>query len=247
MNLDVAQLSTHKRVGFNFQGIVHSLQQCQTSKDPPSNVVVQRLLEEKKGLETSQIDSVVASPVKPEGMNNLRRFGAVGLGFDENQWGFVRQQLLQEVDTHSEAYLYVFNSMDPTLYDAVRHSINWFDIRPAPEEHRLLMPYTGLVVAQRFGVMVHLLSQERCVTFFPLWLAPLTIPQHNVVCLLHMPMHFVNLRLQDDYPIPTLSAVWKRYRNDVAGEWETIYQERIHRYQSIIEANKEVYYYNETL
>ncbi|KAL8217341.1 hypothetical protein R6Q57_020714 [Mikania cordata] len=29
----------------------------------------------KKGLETSQVDSVVASPVKPQGMNNLRRFG----------------------------------------------------------------------------------------------------------------------------------------------------------------------------
>ncbi|KAD6795334.1 hypothetical protein E3N88_06230 [Mikania micrantha] len=191
----------------------------------------------KKGLEASQVDSVVASPVKPEGMNNLRRFGgyipsmlhcyvsniqdvmpdgncgfrsvSVGLGFDENQWGFVRQQLLQEVDTHSDAYRYVLNSMDPTLYDALRHSINWFDIKPAPEEHR--------------------------------------IPQHNVVYLLHMPMHFVNLRLEGDYPIPTLSAVWKRYRNDVAGEWETIYQERIQRYQSIIEANKQVHYYSETL
>ncbi|KAL8211088.1 hypothetical protein R6Q57_005525, partial [Mikania cordata] len=29
----------------------------------------------KKRLETSQIDSVVASLVKPEGMNNLRQFG----------------------------------------------------------------------------------------------------------------------------------------------------------------------------
>ncbi|KAL8188767.1 hypothetical protein R6Q57_029787 [Mikania cordata] len=29
----------------------------------------------KKGIETSQVDSIVASPVKPEGMNNLRRFG----------------------------------------------------------------------------------------------------------------------------------------------------------------------------
>ncbi|KAL8262882.1 hypothetical protein R6Q59_024231 [Mikania micrantha] len=109
------------------------------------------------------------------------------------------------------------------------------------------MPYTRLVVAQRFGVIVHLLTQEGCITFFPLWLAPSAIPQHNVACLLQMPMRFVNLRLEGDYPIPTLSAVWKCYRNDVAGEWETIYQERILQYQSIIEANKEVYYYRETL
>ena len=229
----------------------------------------------KKGVETSQVDSVVASPVKPEGMNNLRRFGryipsmlhcyvsniqdvmpdgncgfrslAVGLGFDENQWGFVRQQLLQEVDTNREAYRYVFNSVDENLYEAVRHSINWFDIRPAPEEHWMLMSYTGLVVAQRFGVIVHLISAKGCITFFPLWLAPSTIPQHNVVCLLHMPQHFVNIRLEGDYPIPTLSAVWKRYRNDAAGAWELIYQERIQRYRSIIEANKEVYYHHEIL
>ncbi|KAD2805129.1 hypothetical protein E3N88_38506 [Mikania micrantha] len=44
-----------------------------------------------------------------------------------------------------------------------------------------------------------------------------------------MPMYFINLRLEGDYPIPTLSAVWKCYRNNAAGEWETIYQERIHR------------------
>ncbi|KAD4178303.1 hypothetical protein E3N88_26894 [Mikania micrantha] len=54
-----------------------------------------------------------------------------------------------------------------------------------------------------------------------------------------MPQHFVNIRLEGDYPIPTLSAVWKRYRNDAAGAWELIYQERIQRYRSIIEANKE--------
>ncbi|KAD7480038.1 hypothetical protein E3N88_03174 [Mikania micrantha] len=44
-----------------------------------------------------------------------------------------------------------------------------------------------------------------------------------------MPQHFVNIRLEGDYPIPTLSAVWKRYRNDAAGAWELIYQERIQR------------------
>ncbi|KAD2393875.1 hypothetical protein E3N88_40852 [Mikania micrantha] len=44
-----------------------------------------------------------------------------------------------------------------------------------------------------------------------------------------MPMHFVNLRLEGDYPIPTLSAVWKRYRSDAAGAWEMVYQERIQR------------------
>ncbi|KAD4385238.1 hypothetical protein E3N88_25406 [Mikania micrantha] len=54
-----------------------------------------------------------------------------------------------------------------------------------------------------------------------------------------MPQHFVNIRLEGDYPIPTLSAVWKRYRNDAAGAWELVYQERIQRYRSIIEANKE--------
>ncbi|KAD4384915.1 hypothetical protein E3N88_25083 [Mikania micrantha] len=214
MNLDKAQLSTHKRVVFNFQGIVHSLQQCQTSKDPPSNVVVQHLLEGKKGLETSQIDSVVASPVKPEGMNNIRRFG-----------GYIP----------SIFHCYVSNIQDVMTDGNCGFR---FDIIPAPQEHWLLMPYTGLVVAQRFGVIVHLINQEGCITFFPLWLALSTIPQHNVVCLLHKPMHFVNLRLEGDYPFPTLSAVWKRYRNDVAGEGEDlrgVYVTRIARFNGLID------------
>ncbi|KAD4179277.1 hypothetical protein E3N88_27868 [Mikania micrantha] len=46
-----------------------------------------------------------------------------------------------------------------------------------------------------------------------------------------MPQHFVNIRLEGDYPIPTLSAVWKRYRNDAAGAWELVYQEQIQRYR----------------
>ncbi|KAL8232851.1 hypothetical protein R6Q57_002629 [Mikania cordata] len=60
-------------------------------------------------------------------------------------------------------------------------------------------------------------------------------------------MHFVNLRLEGDYPIPLPSAVWRRYRNDAAGAWETVYQERIQRYRSIVETNKQVHYYSETL
>ncbi|KAD4585846.1 hypothetical protein E3N88_23447 [Mikania micrantha] len=79
--------------------------------------------------------------MKPEGLNNVYRFGrhilpllqpyviniqdvdpdgncgfrsvAVGLGFDENHWAFIRQQFLHELDFNEDLYRYVFNSYDP--------------------------------------------------------------------------------------------------------------------------------------
>ncbi|KAL8240262.1 hypothetical protein R6Q59_013617 [Mikania micrantha] len=94
--------------------------------------------------------------MKPEGLNNVYCFGhhilpifqpyviniqdaepdgnygfrsvAIGLGFDENQWAFIRQQLLQELDFNANMYKYVFNSYDPGSYYVLRNSINWKQI-----------------------------------------------------------------------------------------------------------------------
>ncbi|KAD3336425.1 hypothetical protein E3N88_31944 [Mikania micrantha] len=102
--------------------------------------------------------------MKPEGLNNVYRFGhhilpllqpyviniqdvqpygncgfrsiAVGLGFDESHWAFIRQQLLQELDFNANLYRrYVFNSYDSGFYDVLRNTINWQHIAPAPAEH----------------------------------------------------------------------------------------------------------------
>ncbi|KAD2393565.1 hypothetical protein E3N88_40542 [Mikania micrantha] len=108
--------------------------------------------------------------VKPDGNCGFRSV-AVGLGFDENKWAFIRQQLLQELDFHADMWRYVFNSYDPGSYDVLRNSINWQQIAPAPSEHWMFMPHTGLVIAKKFDVIVHLISNQGAQTIFPLWIS----------------------------------------------------------------------------
>ncbi|KAD2805696.1 hypothetical protein E3N88_39073 [Mikania micrantha] len=192
--------------------------------------------------------------MKPDGLNNVYRFGrhilpiiqpyviniqdvepdgncgfrsvAVGLGFDENHWAFIRQQLLHELDFNTDLYKYVFNSNDPGSYDVLRNTINWQEIAPAPAEHWMFMPHTGLVIAQRFGVIVHLFSNRGPQTIFLLWTSANSLMRHNVVSVVHLGVHFINVTLQGDYTMPTVNPIWKRYRNDAASDWEFVYHDR---------------------
>ncbi|KAC9819663.1 hypothetical protein E3N88_45211 [Mikania micrantha] len=178
--------------------------------------------------------------MKPEGLNNVYRFGhhilpllqpyviniqdvqpdgncgfrsvAVGLGFDESHWSFIRQQLLHELDFNADLYRYVFNSYDPDSYHVLRNTINWQQIAPAPAEHWMFMPHTGLVIAQRFGVIVQLLSRGGPQTIFPLWTSANSLPRHNVVSVIHLGQHFVNVTLQGSYPMPTAARIQKIFR-----------------------------------
>ncbi|KAD1469154.1 hypothetical protein E3N88_42765 [Mikania micrantha] len=179
--------------------------------------------------------------MKPEGLNNVYRFGrhilpvfqpyminiqdvepdgkcgfrsvAVGLVFDENHWAFIRQKLLQEFDFNAHLYKYVFNFYDPGSYDVLRDTINWQQIAPAPAEHWMFMPHTGLVIAQRFGVIVHLFSNRGAQTIFPLWISANSLVRHNAVSIVRLGVHFINVTLQGYYPMPMAKAFAKIVTN----------------------------------
>ncbi|KAD6794570.1 hypothetical protein E3N88_05466 [Mikania micrantha] len=146
--------------------------------------------------------------MKPEGLNNVYRFGrhiihllqpyviniqdvepdgncgfrsiAVGLGFDENHWAFIRQQLLQELDFNADC---TDMCLTPTTQDLM------------------------------------------------------TLPRHNAVSVVHLGIHFINVTLQGYYPMPTVNPIWKRYRNDAASDWEFVYHDRLQEYQRFIDEN----------
>ncbi|KAD5802644.1 hypothetical protein E3N88_14004 [Mikania micrantha] len=204
--------------------------------------------------------------MKPEGLNNVYRFGrhilplfqpyviniqdiepdgncgfrsvAVGLGFDKSHWAFIRQQLLHELDFNADMYRYVFNSYDPGSYDVLRNTINWQHIAPTPAEHWMFIPHTGLVIAQRFGVIVHLFSSRGPQTIFPLWTSANSLPRHNVISVVYLGVHFINVTLQGYYPMPTVNPIWKRYLNDTASDWEFVYHDKLQEYQRFIDENK---------
>ncbi|KAL8244279.1 hypothetical protein R6Q59_010537 [Mikania micrantha] len=64
---------------------------------------------------------------------------------------------------------------------------------------------TGLVIAQRFGVIVHLFSSRGAQTIFPFWTSANSLVLYNVVSVVHLGVHFINVTLQGYYPIPTVN------------------------------------------
>ncbi|KAL8217184.1 hypothetical protein R6Q57_024021 [Mikania cordata] len=123
-------------------------------------------------------------------------------------------------------------------------NVNWEtkEIAPAPAEHWMFMPHTGLVIAQRFGVIVHLFSRGGPQTIFPLWTSANSLPRHNVVSVVYLGVQFINVTLQKYYPMPTVNPIWKRYRNDNASDWEFEYHDRLQEYERFIDENKLVDY-----
>ncbi|KAI3806408.1 hypothetical protein L1987_22313 [Smallanthus sonchifolius] len=145
--------------------------------------------------------------VNPDGNCGFRSV-ALGLGLNENRWLFIRQQLLQEMDNKEEWWRTVFDRVAFQEYDMLRHTIDWQDVKAAPVSRWMSMPYTGLLIAQRFGVIVHLLSIAGNQTFFPLWFGPNVHAQHQTVSLVHVNRaHFIHVKLDGDFPIPTPNAL----------------------------------------
>nr|KAJ0211591.1 hypothetical protein LSAT_V11C400199230 [Lactuca sativa] len=104
---------------------------------------------------------------------------AVCLGYDENEWLFIRQQLYDELLTSYEDYSRVFIGCNGVL-----DSLSFFMTdRTAPPEHYMLMPQTGILIANRFGVIVQFLTTVGPVTFFPLWRGPSEFQNHRVLTL----------------------------------------------------------------
>ncbi|KAI3802714.1 hypothetical protein L1987_30855 [Smallanthus sonchifolius] len=120
-------------------------------------------------------------------------------------------------------------------YDKLRHTIDWQDVKAAPVSRWMSMPYIGLLIAQRFRAIAHLLSIADNQTFFPLWFGPNVHAQHQIVSLVHVNRaHFIHVKLEGDFPILTPNALWNMHRNDDAAEWEKIYSGRIERFKKIM-------------
>ncbi|KAL8265031.1 hypothetical protein R6Q59_023161 [Mikania micrantha] len=69
-----------------------------------------------------------------------------------------------------------------------------------------------------------------------------SFPRHNVVSVVHLGVHFINVTLKGYYPMPTVNPIWKRYRNDAASDCEFVYHDRLQEYQRFVDENKLVDY-----
>jgi hypothetical protein len=168
---------------------------------------------------------------------------ALGLGRSAGDQHYVRQQMLAELDgPFHDWWKYWINGYVTGNFEKVRTAIDWpYPLEEAPDTHYMEFPYAGLIVAQRFGVVFHLLTVNGSQTFFPMRSGPPKDPDgnyydHRVVSICHVNNnHFINIRLDGEYPVPPVDHYNRIWRNEDAVEWEEFYQSRIDDYIRIRE------------
>ncbi|KAJ9561797.1 hypothetical protein OSB04_006957 [Centaurea solstitialis] len=150
---------------------------------------------------------------------------AVWLGYDEDQWPYVRRELLDELESSYSTYSRFFYGIDEI------HTLLSFWESPAPEQLWMTMPETGILIANRFGVIFQLLTIRGSMTCFPLWKE---FQYHRVFTISHVNNnHFVVVQLEEEYPMTPISALWTRNKIPSAVGWQIMYKSRLEFYKKL--------------
>ncbi|KAM0049070.1 putative OTU domain, papain-like cysteine peptidase superfamily [Helianthus debilis subsp. tardiflorus] len=169
--------------------------------------------------------------VKPDGNCGFRAL-AVCLGLDEHEYyEYIRQQMREELQNRYHIYAGIFFRDVNSLYQDL-----CFFGSPCPREHWMKMPEAGVLIANKFGVIVHSLSMSGSFTIFLFWSGPEEIQHHRAltIALVNDENHYVMVELQGGYPMPTITPYWN-FRNismSAAG-WETMYRWRLELYTQL--------------
>lgn len=151
---------------------------------------------------------------------------AVCLGLDEHDYfEYIRQQMGEELrnryDLYEEMFRNDIHSLTRTLC---------FVGRPCPPEYWMKMPAAGVLIANKFGVIVHYLNMLGSSTIFPFWRGPEEIQPHRAItiALVNNHSHYVMVQLEGDYPMPGIIPYWHPCRiSQSATRWEPMYRSRL--------------------
>ncbi|GKC37185.1 PKS-NRPS hybrid synthetase, partial [Tanacetum coccineum] len=149
---------------------------------------------------------------------------AVGIDLRENMWPAIRQNLLQALDNYEMLFTEMWLSDG---FQRIRHTVDHFGLGIAPRDKWMCMPDTGLVIASLYNQPVIFISPEQSNTCFPLWHGPdRPQPKRPIVIALVGGIHYINLTLYENSPIPPNHPQWRWYASGNAPEWEDIYSNR---------------------
>ena len=103
------------------------------------------------------------------------RATASALGYGEDEWLFIRRSLMEELLEFRNKYTKAFLGSFKDVFTSLAWSGSGF----APEKHWMIMPEAGFLIANKFNVIVHFLSQEKRnnSTCFSLWRGPHEFPE----------------------------------------------------------------------
>ncbi|KAL7617075.1 hypothetical protein Lser_V15G01984 [Lactuca serriola] len=157
--------------------------------------------------------------------NSGFRAVAVSLGHSEDQWLYIRQQLLEELQSQFYAYQQVFTDGFNEVYE----SLCWFESL-AYLRHWMIMSLTGYLIANKFGVIVHCLSHEQSTTCFPLWRGPEEFQSHRNITVALVGRHYFSVSLKGNYPMPPTTTYWNAHKSSSASFRQTMYWSRFELY-----------------
>jgi len=156
---------------------------------------------------------------------------AVCLGCNENKWPEIREELLEDLNQKEDLYRYVFGSD----FDSMRESLFFVGTGVAPLRKWMIMPDTGVLIANRFGVIVHFLSKDGSSTCFPLWKGHTEFEYHRVLTIARVHgNHFIAVQLEGDYPLSTVMHLWKHFRHASVAGWVEMYKSRLEKYTELV-------------
>ncbi|XP_076939181.1 uncharacterized protein LOC143607715 [Bidens hawaiensis] len=192
---------------------------------------IQKNTRGRPNLKKSQQKNVSVKNVKGDGNCGFRAI-AVCLGLDEEKsYEYIRQQMREELQNRYDIYKDMFVRDVNSLY----HDLCFFG-SPCPEEHWMKMPEAGVLIANRFGVIIHSLSMSGSTTIFPFWSGPEESQHHRAltIALVFGETHYVMVELQGESPMPVITPYWNL--NNIsrsAVRWETMYKSRLELYSQL--------------
>ncbi|KAD5961447.1 hypothetical protein E3N88_12920 [Mikania micrantha] len=156
---------------------------------------------------------------------------AICLGLSEDQWPQIRHELLEELLQNQDQYKKVFHGD----FNLIQQSLDFEGTCFAPQKNWLIMPDSGVLIANRYRVIVHFLSKLESNTCFPLWEDHEEFQEHRAITIAHVHgCHYIKVQLEGEYPMPTLMALLKHHKHSFAAECESFYKERIKMYTQFL-------------
>ncbi|KAL3615966.1 hypothetical protein CASFOL_040260 [Castilleja foliolosa] len=115
----------------------------------------------------------------------------------------------EELQDRYDIYSGIFVSDVYSLY----HDLCFYG-SSCPVEHWMKMPEIGVLIANKFGVIVHSLGMSDSITIFSFWNGLEEFQHHKalIVALVNGVNHYVMVELQGDYPMPIITPYWN-YRH----------------------------------
>ncbi|KAJ1412039.1 OTU domain [Sesbania bispinosa] len=157
---------------------------------------------------------VSVEDVEADGNCGYRAIAAL-LGFGEDSWLVIRDDLSRELVHYRDQYIALFGGVD--RYNQIRMSLFLDYGNKATLGKWMTLPDMGYVIASRYDVVLVSLSKSGSMTFFPLRGRPRSL--HQIICIGYVyGNHFVQ---------------WQTSRLQDAEAWEFPYYERMAAFNAL--------------